>query len=108
MNRGSVVGQQKIPLPWNCFNEAPIHESGKLTEQDYLATNEAASMRPRFMNRGSHLHGVIHEERYAASMRPRFMNRGSGECREYERLFESSASMRPRFMNRGSGHADRP
>ena len=37
----------------------------------------AASMRPRFMNRGSHCLGMGLEEVMGASMRPRFMNRGS-------------------------------
>ena len=45
---------QPRPCQRLCFNEAPIHESGKYRE----ATGESgkasgASMRPRFMNRGS-------------------------------------------------------
>ena len=37
-----------------CFNEAPIHESGKSLCRDPLhAGRRRASMRPRFMNRGS-------------------------------------------------------
>ena len=35
------------------FNEAPIHESGKFSRTPELATAMKASMRPRFMNRGS-------------------------------------------------------
>ena len=36
------------------FNEAPIHESGKCLVQIVLVSDEIdASMRPRFMNRGS-------------------------------------------------------
>ena len=61
-----------------------------------------ASMRPRFMNRGSKRPP---DERLAAplaSMRPRFMNRGSLPLGQ-ERLVARRASMRPRFMNRGSG-----
>ena len=53
------------------------------------------------MNRGSL--GISEEqaEELVASMRPRFMNRGSG--REVVRLNDLIvASMRPRFMNRGS------
>ena len=55
------------------------------------------------MNRGSaggqaRLLGLDH-----ASMRPRFMNRGSGKTiHEWPAL--TLASMRPRFMNRGSQH----
>ena len=36
-----------------------------------------ASMRPRFMNRGSSLLALIDSGKFFASMRPRFMNRGS-------------------------------
>ena len=35
------------------FNEAPIHESGKLHRRGGLGRGYQASMRPRFMNRGS-------------------------------------------------------
>ena len=85
------------------FNEAPIHESGKgLRGGDIGPSPPLASMRPRFMNRGSGLSGFtasrtagrfneapIHESGKiplsctlggcgVASMRPRFMNRGRG------------------------------
>ena len=37
-----------------CFNEAPIHESGKCDcGRPAIRPKDAASMRPRFMNRGS-------------------------------------------------------
>ena len=36
-----------------------------------------ASMRPRFMNRGSVAKAATHLDAALASMRPRFMNRGS-------------------------------
>ena len=29
MNRGSTVGSGRYGSPRSCFNEAPIHESGK-------------------------------------------------------------------------------
>ena len=29
MNRGSGAGRSGWPSGWTCFNEAPIHESGK-------------------------------------------------------------------------------
>ena len=37
----------------DCFNEAPIHESGKLDATRGSKRGCYASMRPRFMNRGS-------------------------------------------------------
>ena len=108
------------------FNEAPIHESGKYVHDPLDVWRNRASMRPRFMNRGSARpsrialrmadrfnEAPIHEsgkyQRRAmlclrhdpASMRPRFMNRGSAAfLRKSTYFFE--ASMRPRFMNRGS------
>ena len=40
--------------PARCFNEAPIHESGKWRGARHRAGGrQVASMRPRFMNRGS-------------------------------------------------------
>ena len=41
------------PLSMRCFNEAPIHESGKLRMHVMSPFFRVASMRPRFMNRGS-------------------------------------------------------
>ena len=42
-----------LPLAWS-FNEAPIHESGKWSLIDSAHIQQfMASMRPRFMNRGS-------------------------------------------------------
>ena len=41
------------------FNEAPIHESGKFESRYESLADQAASMRPRFMNRGS-LHDRVH------------------------------------------------
>ena len=54
MNRGS--GQLKVNyLQENArFNEAPIHESGKFRPViGHFPSGPGASMRPRFMNRGS-------------------------------------------------------
>ena len=39
-----------------------------------------------------------------ASMRPRFMNRGSAFMQRHYLTEKQVASMRPRFMNRGSAH----
>ena len=60
------------------FNEAPIHESGKSTPRQLtLGGVDMASMRPRFMNRGSTGPPGQPGTGILASMRPRFMNRGS-------------------------------
>ena len=102
MNRGSPGIEDRSRGPWYRFNEAPIHESGKSFPRRRPPStasrfNEApihesgkcrrsrnrrregttASMRPRFMNRGSHLGEVDSGAALLASMRPRFMNRGS-------------------------------
>ena len=41
----------------DCFNEAPIHESGKYRFDGGVSRGSPASMRPRFMNRGSLVRG---------------------------------------------------
>ena len=53
MNRGSERGHLTMKLRIPRFNEAPIHESGKYQEQSNARWTMRASMRPRFMNRGS-------------------------------------------------------
>ena len=53
------------------------------------------------MNRGSPIRMGIEVESGRASMRPRFMNRGSSQGRGRSDI-AIVASMRPRFMNRGS------
>ena len=53
------------------------------------------------MNRGSFFERSSSVSTGVASMRPRFMNRGS-ECRHIDVHHRLQASMRPRFMNRGS------
>ena len=62
------------------FNEAPIHESGKFSEIEVTILHLDASMRPRFMNRGSIGAFSPNDVLALASMRPRFMNRGSMVC----------------------------
>ena len=53
MNRGSS-GLRACPMACtHGFNEAPIHESGKSQADTARAAEHIASMRPRFMNRGS-------------------------------------------------------
>ena len=54
MNRGSWARINKYTARMTRFNEAPIHESGKFNEAYAESTKRIeASMRPRFMNRGS-------------------------------------------------------
>ena len=53
------------------------------------------------MNRGSRRLRHVQKILDGASMRPRFMNRGS-VASYYFGSSAGSASMRPRFMNRGS------
>ena len=82
MNRGSFVRRRSAPPDLGCFNEAPIHESGKSLRRSALSeVVQVASMRPRFMNRGSRYLDDEWVPRATASMRPRFMNRGSPHCR---------------------------
>ena len=109
MNRGSAMWSSPPTPGFLRFNEAPIHESGK-SPRGFSATNTAAtaSMRPRFMNRGSwELEGPENRNSGTASMRPRFMNRGS-HPEEWAHNMIQEASMRPRFMNRGSSRRPRP
>ena len=53
MNRGSRRSRTRLNSRMRCFNEAPIHESGKSQVRPLHRQDPLASMRPRFMNRGS-------------------------------------------------------
>ena len=53
MNRGSAAQLYWYDTARLGFNEAPIHESGKFRDQPAVVAQVVASMRPRFMNRGS-------------------------------------------------------
>ena len=54
MNRGSSSDGKRPSASERRFNEAPIHESGKSPRYSKIIGEAAlASMRPRFMNRGS-------------------------------------------------------
>ena len=54
MNRGSQKRADRSGTGLPSFNEAPIHESGKFHGfQRHSRMSAGASMRPRFMNRGS-------------------------------------------------------
>ena len=78
MNRGSVSVVPVLALRGRGFNEAPIHESGKCQRRRvHGGLQLVASMRPRFMNRGSYGRAPGGAVAVPASMRPRFMNRGS-------------------------------
>ena len=102
MNRGSNGRTTRSSTISTGFNEAPIHESGKPDSREVIVRYlEEASMRPRFMNRGSASRKVLFARCSSASMRPRFMNRGSNH-RIPRQPRRARASMRPRFMNRGS------
>ena len=98
---GKSVIHGRVLLPATGFNEAPIHESGKFLGNCSDGCLREASMRPRFMNRGSGPDGIGLALGRVASMRPRFMNRGS-ETQFGQKSEPCGASMRPRFMNRGS------
>ena len=78
MNRGSQGADAGRVQRARRFNEAPIHESGKCIVLRPAARPDMASMRPRFMNRGSRSEQIDYLRHLHASMRPRFMNRGSG------------------------------
>ena len=59
---------------------------GSLVGSDWDLTFTPASMRPRFMNRGSQTCSVPSARKRSASMRPRFMNRGSCAERKGSRI----------------------
>ena len=54
MNRGSSAASRRGQSGGYRFNEAPIHESGKFECRGIVQSGVIASMRPRFMNRGSY------------------------------------------------------
>ena len=59
MNRGSRQGCPCVARPCHGFNEAPIHESGKYEVHAGEGRSVLeASMRPRFMNRGSQVETI--------------------------------------------------
>ena len=150
MNRGSTRLLRARRPAVRCFNEAPIHESGKFRRAPHLMLdrggfNEApihesgkfGAKRTTATGAGRFNEAPIHESGKShvhirgafspatASMRPRFMNRGSRAltkklvplatgfneapihesgkyCSDHAKTKLATASMRPRFMNRGS------
>ena len=77
MNRGSSTAPPRLPCTAPCFNEAPIHESGK-----WRGELPGAPRSRSFNEAPIHESGKLQKIMTAigafdASMRPRFMNRGS-------------------------------
>ena len=77
MNRGSAVACERRLESFKSFNEAPIHESGKCPNR-----KRSKSQCSRFNEAPIHESGkcprfLPGECQWIASMRPRFMNRGS-------------------------------
>ena len=65
MNRGSTGPARRSVATRTRFNEAPIHESGKWQSQSQRQQQpQRASMRPRFMNRGSSADRILTISRY--------------------------------------------
>ena len=62
---GKFETPPKTPLKvLGCFNEAPIHESGKFhLRHEHIQEGKPASMRPRFMNRGSNSRAKLRSDR---------------------------------------------
>ena len=77
MNRGSTLWVRSSSTSLSGFNEAPIHESGK-----WIRSSSCRSSLPGFNEAPIHESGkwgrsATDVQRSSASMRPRFMNRGS-------------------------------
>ena len=102
MNRGSIAQMYWYDTARLGFNEAPIHESGKYRTEPNRATTESYRFNEAPIHEsGKYPRHLSAAHGRAASMRPRFMNRGS-DLRPFEEPPSGAASMRPRFMNRGS------
>ena len=78
MNRGSPMGAQCDAPARLGFNEAPIHESGKFRER-ISSSRVAAGFNeaPIHESGKSDSRKLLGSRQLLASMRPRFMNRGS-------------------------------
>ena len=102
MNRGSA-GQDPARGAAAIASMRPrfMNRGSPRSPESCPAVRALASMRPRFMNRGSINADEGSLDPAIASMRPRFMNRGS-DLRAKNAASNGAASMRPRFMNRGS------
>ena len=104
MNRGSMGILRRIREPPGCFNEAPIHESGKWE----TAMGPRGSSR-RFNEAPIHESGKCREASRDARTGWGFNEAPIHESGKFGVARSSSldvapASMRPRFMNRGSPH----
>ena len=102
MNRGSTSTRCTAPASSTCFNEAPIHESGKSCSR-----NRAHSGEYCFNEAPIHESGKFPSAQDDSIHRAGFNEapiHESGKSRYFHLPMSSldSASMRPRFMNRGS------
>ena len=85
----------------HCFNGAAVFQPRKAgNSQPGRRRIAAASMGPRFFNRGKRKRNWLGPKREKASMGPRFFNRGKIRTRVGPTL-KRCASMGPRFFNRG-------
>ena len=80
MNRGSMARTLGRACPSARFNEAPIHESGKSRSTSTRSRKGGRFNEAPIHESGKCDHAVRHGRRGGASMRPRFMNRGSQEA----------------------------
>ena len=77
-NRGSPLTKAERRSELLCFNEAPIRESGKSqTAGSYSPHHRGCFNEAPIRESGKSLHGAAVAGSPAASMRPRFANRGS-------------------------------
>ena len=77
MNRGSRPGGTPKTTCRRCFNEAPIHESGKCTRRTFPSMDAPCFNEAPIHESGKLYHVITAGDDIGASMRPRFMNRGS-------------------------------
>ena len=78
MNRGSARPLTCTGRDRPCFNEAPIHESGKFPRALRRCLSQMSFNEAPIHESGKCVRSLrAVESRHLASMRPRFMNRGS-------------------------------
>ena len=106
MNRGSFPSESRSFPDSLCFNEAPIHESGK-----YQSRQRGDGPRRRFNEAPIHESGKSpNGETFAGGFssfnEAPIHESGKFEGRHLPKDGPGVASMRPRFMNRGSHRTD--
>ena len=77
MNRGSAIPAGRAPVDLQGFNEAPIHESGKCSQAGQASLIGSGFNEAPIHESGKWRRHWPRFHRQGASMRPRFMNRGS-------------------------------